>query len=177
VITLRLDGGPALAAALRASPALVRAAEQQAMTRALLLVEADARRRVAHDTRQLMNSLTSAQRVMTAGAGQVLLGAVAPSARYGRYVEQGTRPHWPPRAPLEGWARRHGIPVCAVQRAIARRGTRARPFLGPALRDHAARIGRLFAAGLEAVMGTIARQTGAPTVTQAGPGPSVGGPA
>jgi hypothetical protein len=158
-ITMRLDGGPALAAALRASPAIVRAAEQQAMTRALLLVEADARRRVAHDTRQLMNSITSAQRVMVAGQGQLLLGAVAPSARYGRYVEQGSRPHWPPRAPLEGWARRHGIPVYAVQRAIARRGTRARPFLVPALTDNAARIGRLFAAAVEAVTGTIARVT------------------
>ena len=57
---------------------------------------------------------------------------MGPSARYGLYVERGTRPHWPPRAPLEGWARRHGVPVFVVQRAIARKGTRARPFLLPA---------------------------------------------
>ena len=40
-----------------------------------------------------------------------------------------TRPHFPPAAALEGWARRHGIPVYAVQRAIGRRGTPFNPFL------------------------------------------------
>lgn len=40
-----------------------------------------------------------------------------------------TRPHFPPIAALEGWARRHGIPVYALQRAIGRRGTPFNPFL------------------------------------------------
>ncbi len=40
-----------------------------------------------------------------------------------------TRPHFPPIAALEGWARRHGIPVFALQRAIGRRGTPFNPFL------------------------------------------------
>ena len=40
-----------------------------------------------------------------------------------------TRPHFPPAAALEGWARRHGIPVFALQRAIGRRGTPFNPYL------------------------------------------------
>ncbi len=40
-----------------------------------------------------------------------------------------TRPHFPPASALEGWARRHGIPVFALQRAIGRRGTPFNPFL------------------------------------------------
>ncbi len=55
---------------------------------------------------------------------------------YSRYVhgdfnesKSRTRPHFPPIAELEGWARRHGIPVFALQRAIGRRGTPFNPFL------------------------------------------------
>ncbi len=40
-----------------------------------------------------------------------------------------TRPHFPPIKALEGWARRHGIPVFALQRAIGRRGTPFNPYL------------------------------------------------
>jgi Bacteriophage HK97-gp10, putative tail-component len=58
--------------------------------------------------------------------GRVFSGAQAP---YAIYVEEGTRPHWPPIAPLLLWARRvlgNERLAYAVQRAIARRGTRAR---------------------------------------------------
>jgi len=45
---------------------------------------------------------------------------------YAVYVEEGTRPHFPPREALQGWADRHGIPVFLVQRKIAREGTEPR---------------------------------------------------
>jgi hypothetical protein len=140
-VTLRLEGAEALIGRLARSPELTRAAQQQAMLTSLLLVEADARRNVRHDTRRLMNSITHE----VAGRGTRLVGRVGPSVRYGLYVERGSRPHWPPRAALEGWARRHNVAVFAVQRSIARRGTRARPFLVPAFLRNAERIVRLFA--------------------------------
>jgi len=61
---------------------------------------------------------------------------IGPDAPYGEYVELGTRPHFPPVDPLEKWAHRHGLEEGAgylIARAIARRGTQARPFLYPAL--------------------------------------------
>jgi hypothetical protein len=140
-VTLRLEGAEELVAKLARSPRIVAAEQQRAMTASLLLIEADARRNVRHDTRRLMNSITHEIQ----GRGTRLVGKVGPSVRYGLYVERGSRPHWPPRAALEGWARRHGIPVFAVQRSIARRGTRARPFLVPAFLRNAERILRLFA--------------------------------
>jgi hypothetical protein len=140
-VTLRLEGAEELVARLERSPRLAAAEQQRAMQASLLLVEGDARRSVRHDTRRLMNSLTHEM----SGRGTRLVGKVGPSVRYGLYVERGSRPHWPPRAALEGWARRHGIPVFAVQRSIARRGTRARPFLVPAFLRNAERILRLFA--------------------------------
>lgn len=63
----------------------------------------------------------------------VRIGSDKQVARYvhGDFDEPKTRskPHFPPIAALEGWARRHGIPVFAVQRAIGRRGTPFNPFL------------------------------------------------
>src|SRR5262245_55479582 len=120
-VILRLEGAAPLARALARSPAAVAAAQRQAMTASLLLIEADARRNVRQDTRRLQNSLTH------------------------RILERGSRPHLPPVAALRGWARRHGVSPYAVQRAIGRRGTRARPFLLPAFTRSAPRIVRLFA--------------------------------
>lgn len=58
---------------------------------------------------------------------------IGPVAPYGPYVEEGTRPHFPPPDALEGWARRHGFestwPIC---KAISERGLPARPYLLPA---------------------------------------------
>lgn len=150
-VTLRLEGADELERALLNSPAVLRTTQQQAMQRSLLLIEADARRGVRQDTRRLMNSITHTQQQGPQG----LVGRVGPSARYGLYVERGTRPHWPPRAALEGWARRHSVPVFVVQRAIARRGTRPRPFLLPAFRKNAAAIVRLFAAAGARAVATL----------------------
>ncbi len=61
-----------------------------------------------------------------------LLAEVGPTAPQGPYIEYGTQPHFPPIDALEGWAKRHGIPAFLVARAIASRGTFARPYLGPA---------------------------------------------
>jgi hypothetical protein len=155
-VTLHLEGADRLEAALRRSPQVVATEQVRAMTRSLLLVEGDARRNVRQDTRQLMNSITHRQRM----AGETLVGEVGPSVRYGAYVERGSRPHWPPRAPLEGWARRHGVSVFVVQRAIARRGTRARPFLGPAFEKNKDTIVRLFAAAGARVTATLATLSG-----------------
>ena len=129
------------------------------MTASLLLVEADARRNVAHDTRHLMNSIGHR---MTQ-EGNSLVGRAGPSARYGFYVEYGRRPmrKAPPRAALRGWARRHGIPERALfvlARAIGRRGLPGRPFMVPALVRNVDRIRRLFGASAERVTVRVAGQ-------------------
>ena len=163
-VNLRLEGAEELEAALSRAQDAVRATNLRAMQTACLLVEADARRNATHDTRQLMNSITS--RVTVRGTS--IIGQVGPSVRYGVYVEKGTRPHWPPAAPLVGWARRHGVPVIAVQRAIARRGTRARPFLVPAFTKNREKIVELFGVAAQAITATIAGVSGAITVRRGG---------
>lgn len=59
---------------------------------------------------------------------------VVSEAKYSEPVERGTRPHFPPFAPIERWALRHGLPPGAVWRSIGLKGTKAHPFMQPAVR-------------------------------------------
>lgn len=55
--------------------------------------------------------------------------SITPDVEYAKWVVKGTDPHTPPLGALEAWSRRHGIPAIMVQRAIAKRGTKANPFV------------------------------------------------
>ena len=55
--------------------------------------------------------------------GEVASGKQVP---YAIFVEEDTKPHFPPVAALEGWARRHNVSAFLVARAISRRGTKGR---------------------------------------------------
>lgn len=74
---------------------------------------------------------------------------VVASAPQSPFIEFGTAPHFPPPSALEPWARRHGFEdaragAFLIARAIAERGTPARPFLFPAAEaEWAAHLGRM----------------------------------
>jgi hypothetical protein len=57
------------------------------------------------------------------------------NANYARFVEFGTKPHFPPTHALEGWGKRHGIAPFLVARKIARRGTRPKLMFSLALQE------------------------------------------
>lgn len=61
-----------------------------------------------------------------------LKGTLANRKGYGVYVHEGTGPHWAPMAALKDWAELKGIPVRALQYSIAKKGTKANPFLAKA---------------------------------------------
>lgn len=64
---------------------------------------------------------------------------VEANADYASYIEFGTRPHFPPVDALRDWCAKFlGDERLAfvVARAIARRGTMAHPFMGPALLEN-----------------------------------------
>lgn len=113
---------------------------RSAMTASLLLLEGDQRRLAPRDTGRLQGSITHT----ITGRGANLTGRAGPSVRYGVFVEHGTRAHYPPIAPISGWARRHGMSPYALARAIGRRGTRAQAFVAPSLNRNRARIHSLF---------------------------------
>jgi len=93
-------------------------------------VASEARQRTPVNTGVLRASIatdvTTGTSLSAAIRGTVFTGAQAP---YAPYVEEGTSPHWAPIGPLLLWARRvlgNERAAYAVQRAIARRGTRGR---------------------------------------------------
>ena len=52
---------------------------------------------------------------------------------YGLFVHEGTKPHWPPVGALKAWADSKGISPYAVAHGIAKKGTKAQPFLRTAV--------------------------------------------
>jgi len=74
-------------------------------------------------------------------------GIVWSKQKYGIFVELGTRPHWAPIEPLKRWAQlKLGDSSLgyAVQRKIAMKGTKAQPFMEPAVMDSQLDIRRNF---------------------------------
>ena len=130
-LAYRFEGSEKLAKAL-SDPDIVAGPVKDFLHKSALTVERRAKEKAPVDTGRLRASITSEyQRLST---------TIGPSVTYGAFVEYGTRPHWPPLAALQPWARRHGFPSGArgaflVALAISRRGTRAQPYMGPALEE------------------------------------------
>lgn len=123
----------------------------KAMQRACYRVERRAKQKAPRWRAELQRSITS--KVEVRGVhGKDVAGEVGPNTGYSLYVERGTEgPRTgPPLSAIAPWAIAHGISPYLVQRAIARKGTKAQPFLLPALEesrgDIDAEFGRL---GLE----------------------------
>ena len=84
--------------------------------------------------------------------GRTIEGGIATNVSYALPVEAGSRPHWPPRAPIEFWVRRKlrvpgpqvkGV-AFLVARKIARRGTQARRIFALGLEDARPRMTEIF---------------------------------
>lgn len=110
------------------------------MQKACMIVETSAKHNVTNNGTtnlgQLVNSIWWEVGLLTGGiiGGWVLVGA-----KYGGYVEFGTRPHMPPVEPLKQWAKRKlgdeklGYPVALK---IKKEGTKPQPYLYPAMEQN-----------------------------------------
>ena len=112
-------------------------------------VASEARQRTPVNTGVLRASIatdvSTGTSLSAAIRGTVFTGAQAP---YAPHVEEGTAPHWAPIGPLLLWARRvlgNERAAYAVQRAIARRGTRGRHMFRDAIAAVAPRAQGVFA--------------------------------
>lgn len=91
-----------------------------------------------------------------------LMGIIGPTAKYGIFVHEGTRPHWPPfgeGTPLNRWAHLHGIEPFLVARAISRKGTKARPFLKEGVKAALPKINHRFEKALENIVKEVVRKS------------------
>lgn len=77
--------------------------------------------------------------------------AVEPVSKYAEAVDKGSRPHWTSAkagTPLWRWATQKGISPYAVQRSIAKKGTRAHPFMRPTYEQAQPEVRRIFDNGI-----------------------------
>jgi HK97 gp10 family phage protein len=115
-----------------------------AMRRATALVTESAKRNAPVDTGRIRASITPELRV----SGVNVLGVVGTNVKYAAAVELGSKPHWMPKAPLRQWVSRvlkkRGAELESVtyliQRKIAMKGTKAKPYLQPAFDANKERI-------------------------------------
>lgn len=123
-ITIRVKPNAVLRKAM-ADRAMIEGPIRVMLLKIALTVEGRAKVLAPVDTGRLRSSIT--HRVAE------LHALVVAPVFYAPHVEFGTRPHFPPPGALAVWARRHGFASpYPVALAIARRGTRAQPFMRPA---------------------------------------------
>lgn len=152
-ITITLDDKQVQRAFAQA-PSAMDAAIEPALMRGALEVADEARKRAPKDMSTLLNSIRS----MRQGP---LHYVVAPAARYGRHIEEGTgkggTPTW---STLTDWVRRKGIRprhpgmdehdvVFLILQKIFHRGIRAQPYMAPAAKAKRARVHLLVQEGVE----------------------------
>lgn len=110
---------------------VVREEVTRGMTRTVIQIEADAKKRVPTDTHNLQRSLTHE----VSDQGTSVIGRAGTNQPYGKIVEEGRTPgKMPPAGVLLGWMRRHGIAAeyeYVIRRAVNRR-KRPQPYLKPA---------------------------------------------
>lgn len=115
-------------------------ASEKPMREATQLVTREARKHTPTDQGTTRASITPSVMVK----GNTTVGVVGSKLKSALWVEKGTRPHWPPIAALEPWARRHGTIAFLVARAISKRGMKGHHMLENALEDNRRRIIRFF---------------------------------
>jgi hypothetical protein len=100
-------------------------------------------------TGALVQSIQPGPIIVTDDNVEAYVGAYV---EYASYIEFGTRPHFPPVEALKDWCAKFlGDERLAfvVARSIARRGTIAHPFLGPAVLANQAIFSRAIDAGIK----------------------------
>lgn len=86
-----------------------------------------------------------------------LKAAIYPTVKYGIYVHEGTRPHWPPLGEIKPggsiyrWAVKKGIPPFLVARAIARHGTKAQPWMKQVTDKYKDEVNAIFEEALQRI--------------------------
>lgn len=133
-ISLRINGLPDLERRLKNLVGLPVLVIVPILAKWALKIQSMARRTVAVD-----QGVTRAS-ILTAFTGRGLTAEVGSDQKAAVWLEEGTRPHFPPPDALIPWVKRHGLPPgteWAIARKIAQRGTPPRPFLLPAYDENA----------------------------------------
>jgi hypothetical protein len=130
-------------------PDASQAARISRITEALFLLEAEIKKNTPVGAGPVHLRDTVFQKVEA--GGQSVWGMIGTPAKYGESLEFGSRPHFPPVAPIQHWVEKVlGISgkeaksvAFLIARAISKRGTKARSMFGKSLEKRQAQILRI----------------------------------
>lgn len=143
-LTIQVVGLDELRRKFQAAPLKVSAELHRALLQAGIMFQRFGREEAPVDQGIMRNKIGFRMR-----GGGVEIGPFG--SKYAAAVHEGTRPHFPPIKALTGkeesldlWARRHGMDPFLLARSIARKGTKANPFMSRAADRGRNDVRRLF---------------------------------
>ena len=147
---IKIEGMDDLKKAFEKSPKIVKDAIDPAIKKAIFSIQAKAIPHIPTD------------RGFLRGPGNVtifstLKGVLKNRAPYAIFVHEGTKPHFPPLHAIEKWADRHGIPPFLVARAIAKKGTKGKPFYDLAVKETKPLLDQIFSGALKDITLKLAK--------------------
>lgn len=136
-IKIQIKGLKELRTVFKKSPEIVRDQLQRAITLSTALVSRKAKLEAPVG---VSGHLKSRIRIRISP----FRGIIEPTVKYGLYVHKGTRPHWTGVGNLRKWAKRKGINPYALQKSIAKKGTKANPFMKRAAKKSESKVQAIF---------------------------------
>lgn len=129
----KLMGADAVVRGLQRYQERIRAEAVKGLAEEALKVQKNAKENLTESGAVHMGRLRSSIKVRSKASGKVW--EIYTNVNYAKAVEFGSRPHFPPIAPLSDWSRKKlGQDLgFVIARKIAREGTPAKPYMFPAL--------------------------------------------
>lgn len=122
----------------------------KAIKNSILSIQRDAIIKAPVNTGALRSSIQS--------GFEPLVGVLEVLSPYGAVMEYGTQPHFPPLDEIKKWCLlKFGTdaPAFAIAKKIAREGTKARPYLGPAIEKNEQKVQDYFEKALQDALNQI----------------------
>lgn len=154
-IAIQIQNLDQIRARFKAAPMRVSAELHSALLKSGVVIQRLARQEAPVDRGIMRNKIGYKM-----GNGSVEIGPFG--SKYAEWVHDGTDPHFPPIKAITGkeetldlWARRHGVDAYAVARSIARKGTKANPFMDRAAKSGENDVRRLFQRAVDRIVEAI----------------------
>lgn len=149
-LKLKIKDYGKIQAALQKSPTTVLKHVQEAIKTGSMMFYRTLQLKAPADTSNLARTVETVLKPLKA--------EIYPTAKYAIFVHEGTKPHFVSAKKLEKWARHKGVNPYAVAKAIAKRGTKANPFMDKTAQATFPDIEKMFNDKLKQAIDQVAKE-------------------